>query len=78
MTDWFAVADSKTSLGAGLDLEMPGPGRALGTGIAALVEDGSVSVADLDDAVRRLLVGLDRGGSPRRSGRRPGRAGAKS
>jgi beta-glucosidase len=63
MTDWFAVANSTTSLGAGLDLEMPGPGRALGTGIAALVEDGSVPVADLDDAVRRLLTGLDRAGA---------------
>ncbi len=63
MTDWFAVADSKTSLGAGLDLEMPGPGRALGNGIAALVEEGSVSEADLDAAVRRLLAGLDRAGA---------------
>ena len=25
MTDWFGMADSRTSLGAGLDLEMPGP-----------------------------------------------------
>jgi beta-glucosidase len=63
MTDWFAVADSRTSLGAGLDLEMPGPGRALGSGIAGLVEDGSVAAADLDDAVRRLLAGLDRAGA---------------
>ena len=62
MTDWFAVADSATSLGAGLDLEMPGPGRALGTGMAALVREGTVPEADLDAAVRRLLVGFDRCG----------------
>ena len=30
MTDWFGVANTASSLGAGLDLEMPGPGRALG------------------------------------------------
>ncbi len=63
MTDWFAVADSKTSLGAGLDLEMPGPGRALGIGIAALVAEGSVPAGDLDEAVRRLLAGLNRAGA---------------
>jgi beta-glucosidase len=63
MTDWFAVADSRTSLRAGLDLEMPGPGRALGRGVAAMVEDGDVPEADLDDAVRRLLAGLNRAGA---------------
>jgi beta-glucosidase len=63
MTDWFAVADSATSLGAGLDLEMPGPGRALGSGIAELVGDGTVPESDLDEAVRRLLGGLDRIGA---------------
>jgi beta-glucosidase len=62
MTDWFAVADSATSLGAGLDLEMPGPGRALGAGVAALVQDGTVPEGDLDAAVRRLLVGFEHGG----------------
>jgi beta-glucosidase len=63
MTDWFAVADSSTSLAAGLDLEMPGPGRALGDGIAALVEDGTVQGEDLSGAVRHLLVALDRCGA---------------
>ncbi len=63
MTDWFAVVDSVTSLGAGLDLEMPGPGRALGSGVAALVRDGAVPEADLDEAVRRLLGGFQRIGA---------------
>jgi beta-glucosidase len=55
MTDWFAVADSASSLAAGLDLEMPGPGRALGSSVVGAVEDGVVDEADLDAAVRRLL-----------------------
>jgi beta-glucosidase len=60
MTDWFAVAETATSLSAGLDLEMPGPGRALGSSVAAAVRDGEVPEADLDAAVFRLLSGLDR------------------
>jgi beta-glucosidase len=62
MTDWFAVAETSTSLGAGLDLEMPGPGRALGPNVVAAVRDGEVAEADLDAAVLRLLSGLDRMG----------------
>jgi beta-glucosidase len=55
MTDWFAVADTASSLAAGLDLEMPGPGRSLGSSVVSAVEDGTVDEADLDAAVRRLL-----------------------
>src|SRR4051794_24094229 len=50
MTDWFAVADTATSLGAGLDLEMPGPGRALGPALRTAIDDGVVDIADLDAA----------------------------
>jgi beta-glucosidase len=60
MTDWFAVAETATSLGAGLDLEMPGPGRALGSKVADAVRQGEVAEADLDAAVFRFLSGLDR------------------
>jgi beta-glucosidase len=63
MTDWFAVADSCSSLDAGLDLEMPGPGRALGEGIAGLVRGGRVPERHLDDAVRRLLSVFERCGA---------------
>ena len=63
MTDWLAVADTATSLGAGLDLEMPGPGRALGAAVAAGVAEGRVDEADLDAAVTRLLDGFDRIGA---------------
>jgi beta-glucosidase len=63
MTDWFAVADTKVSLGAGLDLEMPGPARALGEQVRKAVEAGEVDEGDVDAAVRRLLTGLDRIGA---------------
>jgi len=63
MTDWFAMADGTTSLAAGVDLEMPGPGRGLGPGVADLVADGTVPVTHLDAAVRRLLGGFDRVGA---------------
>ena len=63
MTDWFAVADTSLSLGAGLDLEMPGPGRALGSTVVTAVNDGRVKEDDLDVAVRRLLSSYDRIGA---------------
>lgn len=60
MTDWFAVASTDVSLGAGLDVEMPGPGRSLGDGIAQAVRDGRVAEADLDRAVRQILSVFER------------------
>ena len=63
MTDWFAVTDTKVSLGAGLDLEMPGPARGLGSTVVDAIKNGAVDEADLDAAVGRLLGGLDRIGA---------------
>ncbi len=63
MTDWFGVTETTTSLGAGLDLEMPGPARGLGSAVVAAIEDGDVDESDLDAAVSRLLGGLDRIGA---------------
>jgi beta-glucosidase len=63
MTDWFAVTETTTSLGAGLDLEMPGPARGLGSSVVAAIEAGDVDESDLDAAVSRLLGGLDRIGA---------------
>jgi beta-glucosidase len=60
MTDWFGVAETAASIAAGLDLEMPGPGRAYGPALAAAVTSGTVSEADVDAAVLRLLTTLDR------------------
>ena len=32
VTDWYAFADTERAIAAGLDLEMPGPGRGTGPG----------------------------------------------
>ena len=63
MTDWFAVTETTTSLGAGLDLEMPGPARGLGSAVVTAIEKGDLDESDLDAAVGRLLGGLDRIGA---------------
>ena len=63
MTDWGGVANAETSLGAGVDLEMPGPGNALGARVVTSIEQGLVDESDLDAAVRRLLTSLDQVGA---------------
>jgi beta-glucosidase len=63
MSDWFGVAGTVASAGAGLDLEMPGPGRAYGGALAAAVREGTVPLEALDAIVRRLLVTFDRVGA---------------
>jgi beta-glucosidase len=62
MTDWFASTEN-TSVTAGLDLEMPGPARSLGSALVAAVESGAVAESDIDAAVRRLLTVWDRVGA---------------
>jgi beta-glucosidase len=59
VTDWFALASTTVSPRAGLDLEMPGPGRSYGPALAAAVRDGSVDEALVDAMVTRLLRVLD-------------------
>jgi beta-glucosidase len=63
MTDWYGVANRAESLRSGLDLEMPGPGRALGGTVVSSIEAGVVDKSDLDGAVTRLLGALDRIGA---------------
>jgi beta-glucosidase len=63
MTDWGGVVNASTSLAAGVDLEMPGPGQALGARVVESIEQGLVDKADLDAAVRRLLTALDKAGA---------------
>ncbi|MBZ2202334.1 MAG: glycoside hydrolase family 3 C-terminal domain-containing protein [Lentilactobacillus hilgardii] len=55
MSDWGAVADHVKALQAGLDLEMPGKGEASTDEIVEAVNDGTLSEAQLDIAVRRIL-----------------------
>ncbi len=63
MTDWYATVDTDASLQAGLDLEMPGPGRGFGSALLAAVKEGRVDEGDLDGALRRLLGGYERIGA---------------
>ena len=60
ITDWFAVASTEGSSAAGVDIEMPGPGRAYGAALARAVRDGRVPETRLDAQVRRILGLLDR------------------
>ena len=63
MTDWFGLADTVASAGAGLDLEMPGPARVYGEALAQAVREGRVPEKQLDDIVRRWLAVIDRLGA---------------
>ncbi len=55
MTDWYAKGDTVGSARAGLDLEMPGPPRFFGPGLAEAVRAGQLDEAVLDDKAERLL-----------------------
>ncbi len=61
MSDWFGTYSANVA-GHGLDLEMPGPARWMGEQALAAVRSGAVSVAAIDDSVRRLLRTLERAG----------------
>ena len=55
VTDWGAVKGRAKGVAAGLDLEMPGGPNATGEEIVKAVREGTLSEADLDRAVLRLL-----------------------
>ncbi len=55
ISDWGASLEPVDNANGGLDLEMPGPARAMGKHIAEAVKAGDVSEEILDDKVRRLL-----------------------
>jgi beta-glucosidase len=63
MTDWFGVASTVDAAHAGLDLQMPGPGRFFGQPLADAVREGAVSEEQLDAIVRRWLTFVDRLGA---------------
>lgn len=54
VSDWFGVQDGLAATRAGLDLEMPGPGRQMGSHVAAMVAEGKVAPQRLDDAAARV------------------------
>jgi beta-glucosidase len=55
LTDWFANGSTDGSARAGLDLEMPGPGRFYGPALAEAVRAGAVDETLVDEMARRLL-----------------------
>jgi beta-glucosidase len=62
LSDWYA-ATSTESARAGLDLEMPGPARAMGSALADAVRAGDLDESVLDAQVRRLLTTFARIGA---------------
>ncbi|AWZ17419.1 glycoside hydrolase family 3 protein [Streptomyces sp. ICC1] len=61
MSDWDAAHSTVASIGAGLDMEMPG-GTHYGAPLREAVRGGSVHESAVDLAVRRILVTMDRFG----------------
>jgi beta-glucosidase len=55
VTDWFSAGGTVDSSEAGLDLQMPGPGRFFGPALAEAVREGKVDEALVDAQVRRML-----------------------
>ena len=51
MSDWGAMS----AIRAGLDLEMPGPAEENADKVRAAIEDGTLSMADLDMCVKRIV-----------------------
>ena len=60
MTDWGAMHGRVKSLQAGLDLEMPGDTAVCRREIVEGVRSGNLSMQDLDEAVKNVLVLVDR------------------
>lgn len=58
VSDWFGARDTVGSARAGLDLDMPGPDRVLGSKFASAVTAGTVSEERLVDAATRVARGV--------------------
>ena len=55
VTDWGAMHDRVAAFAAGCDLNMPGGSRYMARAVARAVEQGTLSEADIDASVRRIL-----------------------
>ena len=55
MSDWGAMSERVDAIRAGLDLEMPGPAGENADKVRAAIEDGTLSMADLDMCVKRIV-----------------------
>jgi beta-glucosidase len=62
ISDWFGTYSPSVAQG-GLDLEMPGPARWMGTQVLEAIQAGETDVGVVDDKVRRLLRTLGRVGA---------------
>jgi len=62
VSDWGAALETEANLNGGLDLEMPGPTRSRGAALVEAARAGRVALADLDDAVLRVLRLIARSG----------------
>ncbi|MGW1378959.1 glycoside hydrolase family 3 protein [Streptomyces sp. NPDC002446] len=56
VSDWTAARDTVRALRGGLDVAMPGPRTVFGAPLAEAVRAGAVAEAEVDDAVRRVLL----------------------
>src|SRR5580700_4318558 len=63
VSDWCGAHSTLEAASAGLDIEMPGPGRHLGPLLAAAAERGEIDPAIVDEHARRVLVLADRCGA---------------
>ncbi|MYM83372.1 beta-glucosidase [Duganella sp. FT50W] len=63
MSDWFGTHSTVGSLAGGLDLEMPGPARFLGSRSAGAVAEGQVEQGRLHDAAQRVATAARRFGA---------------
>ena len=63
MSDWYARGSSDGCARAGLDLEMPGPGRVYGPALAGAVRAREIDESLVDAATTRLLTVFDRIGA---------------
>jgi beta-glucosidase len=61
MSDWNATRSTARAINAGLDMEMPN-GRFFGTELEKAATNGDVSIARIDQSVRRILTQMDRVG----------------
>jgi beta-glucosidase len=63
VSDWFGTRSTAEAVGAGLDLEMPGPARHRGEKLLDAAKAGAVTEESIDAAVRRLLEVTVRSGA---------------
>ncbi len=63
MSDWFGTKSTVDAANNGLDLEMPGPPAWRGEKLLAAVEAGTVDLAAVDEAARRMLRLIERTGA---------------